>query len=219
MIVQVHLFPPPRSLHTVDKDANLLVADCNNHAIRKVTRSGVVTTVAGNGQAGFADGLGAAARFSHPFGVALSINGSLLVADFNNNTIREVSPSGSVTTVAGNGECGFADGEGTVARFNAPYGIAVDVDGIIYVGDTHNNAIRKIAPKTRHREALVSTLAGNGEAGYVDGVGATARFSRPAGLAVDCRKTIIVADSKNNCIRKLQSDPLSAGTTISHCRH
>jgi sugar lactone lactonase YvrE len=191
-------FNIPRGI-AVDKDGNLLVADCNNHAIRKVTRTGLVTTVAGNGQAGFADGLGAAARFSHPFGVALDRDGMLLVSDFNNNTIRKVSPSGAVTTIAGNGEIGFADGQGAEARFNAPHGIAVDKDGIIYVCDSHNHAIRKVVPgRTHNREAVVTTLAGAREPGFADGVGAAARFDRPAGIAVDAHKTVIVSDSKNH---------------------
>jgi len=127
-----------------------------------------VTTVAGNGQAGFADGLGTAARFSHPFGVALDRDGivcvcvcmyvcvcvhmdiymyiypgMLLVADFNNNTVRKVSASGAVTTIAGNGEIGFADGQGAEARFNAPHGIAVVLIKILKSQDVLVNSQKK----------------------------------------------------------------------------
>lgn len=188
-----------------------MIADCNNHAVRKVTRTGHTTTLAGNGVAGFADGLGAAARFSHPFGVAVDKDGCLCIADFNNNAIRKLSPSGAVTTVAGNGMSGFTDGSAVEARFKAPYGIAVDKDGIMYVGDSHNHAIRKIVPGTSHGEATVTTIAGasavgnDGIAGFADGPGEQARFNRPAGITIDSEKAIIVSDSRNNRIRKIVS--------------
>jgi sugar lactone lactonase YvrE len=179
--------------------------------VRKVSRSGHTTTIAGNGEVGFADGLGAAARFSHPFGVALDKEGCLYIADFNNNAIRKLSPSGAVTTIAGNGVSGFSDGSALQARFKAPYGIAVDKDGIMYVSDSHNHAIRKVIPGTVHGEATVSTIAGagavwsDGIAGFADGPGEQARFNRPAGIAIDSEKNIIVSDSRNNRIRKIES--------------
>lgn len=194
----------------VDKHGNLLIADCNNHAIRKVTRSGIVSTVAGNGEAGFADGLGGAARFSHPFGVAMDRDGCLCIADFNNNAIRRLSPAGAVTTVAGNGASGFSDGLAVEARFKAPYGIAVDKDGVIYIGDSHNHAVRKILPGSSYGEATVTTIAGGitaegaAIAGFADGAGKDARFHRPAGIAVDGDRTIIVSDSHNHCIRRIE---------------
>ena len=98
-----------------------------------------------------------------------------------------------------------AYGEGIEARFNAPYGIAVDKDGIIYVSDSHNNAIRKIVAGTQLRGALVTTLVGQREEGFADGIGAAARLYRPSGIAVDIRKTILVADSHNHRIRKIEA--------------
>ena len=211
-------FNIPRGI-VVDKDNNLLLVDCNNHAIRRVSRSGEVTTVAGNGEAGFADGLGTAARFSHPFGAVLDQHGFLVVADFNNNAVRKVSPAGQVTTLAGNGEVGFADGQGVAARFNAPQGVAIDSNGNIYVSDSHNHAIRKLVPSSQAlREAMVSvctvsTIAGGaiseggrGKAGFCDGDGKQALFDRPAGLAVDGNSTLVVADSMNHRLRSVDSD-------------
>jgi DNA-binding beta-propeller fold protein YncE len=179
-------FNIPRGI-AVDQDGNLLVADCNNHAIRKVRRNGTVTTLCGNGQPGFADGLGKAARFSHPFGIALDPRGQLFVADFNNNAVRQVSPSGAVVTAAGNGVNGWADGEGACARFNAPYAIACDKNGLLYISDAHNNAVRKMKQgEYPLRQASVTTLAGGcGPAGFGDGIGTRAVFNRPAGIALD----------------------------------
>jgi sugar lactone lactonase YvrE len=124
---------------------NLYVADSGNHRIRKIViASGVVTTLAGDGTAGYADGRGAAAQFNRPGGVAVD-GGVLYVADQNNHRIRKiVIASGEVTTYAGSTQ-GYADGRGTAAQFNAPYSIAV-YGGKLYVTDTLNHRIRVITP-------------------------------------------------------------------------
>ncbi len=183
----------------VDGAGNVYVADSANHTIRKITSSGVVTTFAGlAGSVGSTDGTGSLARFNSPQAVALDGSGNLFVADGNNNSIRRITPSGVVTTIAG-GSYGSADGTGTAARFNHPVGVAVDGSGNVYVGDTYNHTVRKIASGN-----VVTTLAGTaGSAGSVDGAGATARFSFPGGLAVDSGGNVYVADINNSTIRKI----------------
>ena len=184
----------------VDGNGTIYVADTGNNRIRTITPSGTVSTLAGNGTAGFGDGVGTAAVFSGPGGIAVDGNGTIYVADTGNNRIRMITPSGTVSTLAGNGTTGFGDGVGTAAVFSGPRGIAVDGNGTIYVADTGNNRIRKIASI-----GTVSTLAGNGTAGFGDGVGTAAIFSGPRGIAVNGNGTIYVADTGNNRIRKIAS--------------
>jgi sugar lactone lactonase YvrE len=142
---------------------------------------------------GAVDGIGTAARFSDPHGIAIDKSDNLYVADAGSHTIRKITPEGVVTTVAGAaGQKGYVDGTGTQARFNFPWGIAIDGNGALYVTDSANHRIRKITP-----EGIVSTLAGSGEPEpglTVDGVGAAAWFSLPTGIAVDAVGALYVAD-------------------------
>ena len=166
-----------------------------------VVPSGTVSTLAGTpGQTGSADGTGAAARFNAPEGVAVDGSGIVYVADYRNHIIRKVAPLGEVSTLAGSpGQAGSSDGTGAAARFNFPGGVAVDESGNIYVADTKNHTIRKIAPA-----GVVSTLAGTpGLTGSADGTGAAARFSSPAGVAVDGAGNVYVADWSNDTIRMI----------------
>jgi len=126
----------------IDAVGNLYVADTFNHRIRRVTPSGEVSTLAGS-EEGFADGQGSAARFNEPSGIAIDADGNLYVVDRSNHSIRKVTPRGEVSTLAGDGKKGFADGQGSAARFNNPSSIAVDVTGNLYVAD-FNHRIRKI---------------------------------------------------------------------------
>ena len=183
---------------TVDTAGHIVVADWGNHALRRVSKAGEVSTLAGNGEAGFADGQGDAARFNGPEGVALAANDEIVVADTENHAIRVVTPGGAVRTLAGNGEAGFADGQGAAARFNFPTALARDKDGSILVADQGNNAVRRVT-----MEGAVSTVAGNGEAGYAEGEGAAARFNWPTGVVVDKEGSILVADYRNNMLRKI----------------
>jgi hypothetical protein len=194
----------------VDSAGYVYVADTSNYTIRKITPTGVVTTLAGlAGYGGSADGTGSAARFSHPFGVAADGAGYVYVADFDNDTIRKISPSGVVTTLAGSaGNYGSADGTGSAARFFWPVNVAVDSALNVYVAEFANNTIRKITPA-----GVVSTLAGvAGSAGSADGTGSAARFHTPQGLAADTSGYIYVADSDNNTIRKIT--PTGVVTTL-----
>ena len=192
----------------VDTAGNLYVADAGNDTVRKMTPSGVVTTLAGlAGQVGSVDGTGSAARFGHPGGVAVDASGNVYVADTNNATIRRITPGGVVTTVAGlAGSSGSVDGTGSAARFTSPGGVAVDGGGNVYVSDTGNDTIRKIA-----LGGVVTTLAGTaGVTGFSDGAGTGARFNQPAAIAVDGNGNFYVADGGNETIRATVPSALAA---------
>lgn len=184
----------------IDRFGAVYIADTASGTIRKILSNGTVTTQAGSsGAMGKADGTGSAARFDSPSAVAFDFFGTLYIADTNNNTIRTMSPSGVVTTLAGSGQAGSADGTGTAAQFYHPSGIAVDNGGNVYVADTLNQTIRKITA-----QGVVSTLAGSpGVSGSADGAGGTARFSSPTGIAVDSGGRLYITDSQNNTVRTL----------------
>lgn len=194
-------FSSPHSV-VADRNGNLYVADRGNHVIRKVSPSWAVTTLAGKaGVSGSADGSGNAARFYFPSGIAIDpISGNLYVADSWNHIIRKITPAGVVTTVAGKaGLSGSVDGDGSAARFNFPQGIAVDATGLIWVADTNNNKIRRIAGSF----ATVTTIAGADTPGFEDGIGNSARFATPYDLAPDANGNLWIADTGNSEIRKM----------------
>jgi sugar lactone lactonase YvrE len=158
-----------------------------------------VTTRAGDGSPVFRDGTQSA--FSDPFGIAVASDGTIYVADGGeSNRIRKISPDGNVTTFAGGSE-GFAEGAGAMASFNTPSGLAFGPDDNLFIADTGNNRIRKITP-----EGQVSTVAGDGTAGYVDGPAAQAQFNGPIGIAVAASGNIYVADTYNDRIRMITTD-------------
>jgi NHL repeat len=168
-----------------------------------------VSTIAGTaGNFGGADGTGTAASFQSPYGLAFDLGGNLIVADGYNHCIRKVTTAGVVTTFAGMASASGAyldSATAANAKFNTPYGVAVDAAGNVYVADTNNNVIRKI-----DTGGVVTTPAGVSGflGGYVDGPGATAKFSFPIGIMADA-SGIYVADSFNSVIRKI------SGTTVS----
>jgi sugar lactone lactonase YvrE len=181
----------------VDAGGNVYVADLGNHGIRKIAPSGSVSTLAGSGSMGFADGQGISARFNYPHGVCVDTGGNVYVADRENHRIRKITPSGSVSTLAGSG-IQFADGQGTSASFSYPSGVTVDAGGIVYVADSGNERIRKITPS-----GDVSTLAGSGNHASADGQGTAASFHWPIRVAVDAGGNVYVADNNSNLIRKI----------------
>ena len=185
-----------------DADGGLLVSDRYGANVRKVAPDGAVSTVAGlGGSWGSDDGVGSAARFSGPSGLAVTIQGRVLVVDSFNHTVRVISPEGAVSTLAGFPDAiGLVDGAGSNARFDYPEGIAVDNAGNAYVADTGNHAIRKVTPS-----GLVSTLAG-GTRGSADGIGTFARFSSPTGVAMASDGFLYVADRRNHTIRRVSAD-------------
>ena len=184
----------------LDSGGNVYVADTANHTIRKITPSGAVATLAGQaGIAGSNDGSGSA-QFNHPTGLAVDTAGNIYVADTDNDTIRKVTRSGSVTTLAGQaGVAGSVDGPGAAARFNGPSGIVVDSSGTIFVSDTLNHTIRQITAAGQ-----VTTIAGTaGASGAVDAAGSSARFYGPQGIALDGAGDLFIADTDNDAVRKL----------------
>ncbi|HEX3626625.1 MAG TPA: NHL repeat-containing protein [Verrucomicrobiae bacterium] len=197
-------FRNPRGI-AIDTTGNIYVADTGNNTIRRITPDGGVTTLAGlAGTVGSDDGKGCDARFNYPVGLAVDRVGNIFVSDLYNCTIRKVTSHGAVTTFAGQaGIAGGLDGRAAAARFSFPYSIAVDGWDNIYVADAMNNAIRKVTPSGQ-----VTTYAGKMSytCGNADGVGKTARFCHPCGVAVDTEGNVYVADSGNETIRRISRD-------------
>jgi len=204
-------FNDPRGV-AVDGSGNVYVADTDNDTIRKITPGGEVTTLAGSaGHAGRSDGSANVARFYGPYGIAVDHSGTVYLADTSNDTIRKITSTGVVSTLAGNaGSAGSNDGSGSGALFYNPQGVAVDGSGNVYVADTGNNVVRKIAPS-----GVVTTLAGYayvGETTPTDGAGSSARFYGVDGVAVDAVGNIYVVDEQNFLIRKVT--PAGVVTTL-----
>ncbi|NCX95569.1 MAG: hypothetical protein EBX41_04010, partial [Chitinophagia bacterium] len=196
----------------VDASANVYIADCFNNRIRKVNTSGIISTIAGNGSAGYSGDGGAAtaASLSLPKGVAVDASGNVYFPDQNNNRIRKVNTSGVISTIAGNGSLGYSGdgGAATAASLSGPYGVAVDASGNVYIADCFNNRIRKV-----NTSGVISTIAGNGyhdstgRGGYGgDGGAATAAsLNYPIGVAVDASGNVYIADYNNKRIRKVNT--------------
>lgn len=184
----------------LEAGGDLAVADRSNHRIRRVSTgaAGLVSTFAGSGVEGDTDGTGTAAEFKGPFGMATDAAGNLYVGDIENQLIRKINPQGEVTTFAGSGNAGYADGTGQGASFNFPAGVNVDGEGYVYVADALNHRIRKISPSGE-----VSTLAGNGTIGFTNGQGTAAQFNSPVDVALDNNGNLYVADMENNQIRMI----------------
>lgn len=198
-------FTNPNAI-ALDSQNNLIVADYGASRIRKVTQAGAVTTLAGNGTAGYLDGNGVNAVLDHPCGVAVDAAGNIFFTDRSNHRIRKIDTSGNVTTFAGS-TLGYKDATGVNAQFNFPHGIAIDGYGNLYVGDRSNNCVRKITPA-----GVVTTFAGSTTAGSADGTGTVATFNFLHGVAVDSWNNLYVADEGNLRIRKIS--PNAVVTTI-----
>jgi sugar lactone lactonase YvrE len=199
----------------IDGSGNMYIADSGNHVIRKIDSSGAVNTFAGTGVAAHTDstGNGGTARFNNPNGICIDFaKQNLYVADTGNNRIRKIvippsgNVSGAVTTVAGSGTAGSANGSGTNASFSGPKGITITSSGTLYVADTANDIIREITPG-----GIVATLAGKANTPpyytqIADGIGDAARFNNPIGICIDSNEILYIGDSANNRIRKITPD-------------
>ena len=204
------LFNGPQGVAT-DAFGNVYVADGFNERVREITPGGLVSTYAGNGTAGFTDGTIANAEFYGPQAVATDAQGNVYVADVGNNVIRKITTAGVVSTLAGSGTPGYANGTGTAAEFDNPQALALDGNGNIYVADRTNNVIRKVTPagvvttfaglvpatQTLYQEESIATV------GYLDGAGSAALFNTPKSIAVDASGNVYVADIGNYAIRKI----------------
>ena len=222
----------------VDARGNIYLADTANHAIRIITVSGIVGTIAGNvgaPESGDVDGLGSSARFNSPKGIAVTPDGSVLyVADSGNHKIKRIETwfgadptnpdNWTVSTIAGTGTAGKDDGTGNVATFNEPYGVTLDQAGNVYVTERSGNRVRRLQFKggnpnlpTSWQVSLVAgdNSATNGASGNTDGTGNAARFNSPAGITVDLSGNLYVADSGNHRIRKIANPLGASGGTVS----
>lgn len=210
-------FGSPHGLVTDTLD-NTYIADYGNHAIRKITSDGTVSTVTG-GQTGYTDGALSEARFTNPVAISRDTMENLYIADQNNHMIRKISKTGSVSTIAGlkapwgdYGMSGFVNGNPQTAQFHSPHGIAVSKDGsTIIVADLYNHSIRQI--NITPTDTTVITLAGNGNAGFTDNTtGANAQFNHPTDVFVDNDKVYVV-DANNHRIRQILITPTDTTVT------
>ncbi len=217
----------------LDAAGNVYVADTGNHRIRRIGTDGAVTTLAGDGQAGFADGPAAQARFDAPMGVAVDAAGRVFVADTYNDRIRVIEADGRVRTLAGGATPGNVDGFGAESRLDTPVALALDAHGNLLIADLYNDAIRRLSPDGMLRTQVVGggLLSGplsvavthddvlyvgdsNGKVVQVSaqghqmalaGVAPQPRFARPSGLALDAAGGLYLADAAAYRVHRLRA--------------
>lgn len=183
-----------------DSAGNIYVTDNGNNVVRKISNTGMVTTVAGSGQPGYKNGATDTCEFLGLYGIVLDDSNNIYVTEYLNNDVRKIS-KGMVTTYAGYDSVitplGLRNGKSDSAFFNNPTGLAIDSAGSIYVADEFNNVIRKI-----HNDS-VTTFAGTSAPGLVNGIDTIAEFNQPLGLALDKKGNFYVADNQNYVVRKI----------------
>ncbi len=189
-----------------DGAGNMYIADNENNRIRKVTTAGIITTVAGTGAQGYSGdgGQATAAELYTPTGIALDAAGNLYIVDEDNFVIRKVTTAGIITTVAGNNAGGYSGdgGQATAAEILRPYGMTVDAAGNLYIADTQNNRVRKV-----NTSGIITTIAGTGTGAYGGdgGQASSADLYSPSGVIFDATGNLYIADTQNNCIRKVNT--------------
>jgi hypothetical protein len=196
-----------------DGSGNFYIADYSNPVVRKVNAAGTITTIAGNGTAGYSGDGGPAtsAELSLPTSLALDSSGNLYIGDTGNNTVREVTPAGTISTVAGNGTAGYSGdgGPATSAELNGPYGVALDANGNLYISEYYNERVRKVTPA-----GTITTIAGTGTAGFSGdgGPASSAMLSGPIDVALDLAGNLYIAEQVNDRIRMI--NPSGIITTV-----
>jgi ABC-type branched-subunit amino acid transport system substrate-binding protein/sugar lactone lactonase YvrE len=191
----------------IDRQGNIYIPEPFAHRIRRITPDGMVSTLAGTGSPGYADGPVATAQFFGPTGLAVDAAGNVYVADGGNHRIRFIRPDRTVTTLAGTGEPGYRDGLAGEAQFDEPLDVAVSSRGVLYVADAGNDRIRAISP-----DGMVTTLAGSGRRGFKDGPPEQAEFNAPWKLTLAADGTLYVADGVaifmrgNHAVRRVAPD-------------
>lgn len=208
--IPVATFNTPIDVCVNTLNGRVYILDSQNHAVRMIDETGKVSTIAGSGTAGYSDGYGAAAMFNSPRGICVDPYAErLYISDTGNNRIRVIDLRDyAVTTVAGDGVQGYAEGIGVAARFFNPEGLDIDTTSkMLFVADTRNQRIRRINLNTMQ----TYLIAGSGTAGYAEGVGPAAFFNFPEGVAHDQYGGLFVADTNNNVIRRIN---LATGRTI-----
>jgi uncharacterized protein (TIGR03437 family) len=212
----------------IDALGNIYVADAGDNRVRKISRSGIIETIAGTGVAGFAGDGGAAAtaKLNHPYGIALDTAGNLYIADLGNARVRKVGLTGLIGTVAGGGSSAITAGmQATDAALKSPRNVAVDFQGILYISDFDAQRVYQVSPS-----GVLTLLAGTGKSGFSgDGSAATlAQISYPAGLAADVTGNIYIADSGNGRVRRVwygaistvaQNVPSPTGLSVDSAGH
>ncbi len=180
---------------------DLLIADAQNHTIRRLNNEGILSTFLGQGVDGYEEGQGTAAAFAWPSDMVEDNEGNLYITDRFNHAIRKVTPEGSVTTLAGNGEAGSDNGQGKDASFNEPMGLTLGPDNHLYVADSQNHLIRKVS-----LEGVVTTHAGSGQEGSRDDDKNRAEFRGPSSVAFDAEDRLLIVDRFNHRIRRIETD-------------
>ena len=188
----------------VDASGNVFVGDVNNFRVRKISTAGIISTYVGNGTSGNSGdgGMATDAQIQDPTGLAIDASGNLYIADNTSNVIRKVTPSGTISTIIGNGTAGYSGdgGAATIATLDHAASVAIDASGNLYIADLNNNVIRKVTAA-----GIISTYAGNGTSGFSGdgGIATAGELSQPSGVALDGSGNLYIADNQNSRVRKV----------------